>query len=145
MKERWQQVTESLVIRTTRFRSVGVQDLINSLASGLPAHGAQSPLQETVCTESTVCAGPGVGEEVAKAEHTKQPAKELRDAEATTSTSTSSRKDSSSTSSPVSSPHPWRADGRAPLLPQIAILRRQSDVKRPGWVSVIHDKSEGRI
>lgn len=107
MKESWQQVTESLVIRTTRFRSVGEQDLINSLASDLPAHSAQSPLQKTVCTESMVCAGPGVGEEVAKAEHTKQPNKGAERCEATTSTYTSSRKDSTSTSSPVSSLHPW--------------------------------------
>lgn len=71
-EERWQQVTESLVIRTTGFRSAGDRDFINSLASGLPVHSTQSPLQKTVCTESAVCARPGVGAEVAKADHTKQ-------------------------------------------------------------------------
>lgn len=54
-EERWQQVTESLVIRKPGFRSVGDEDFINSLASGLPVHSAQSPLQKTVSVPRAQC------------------------------------------------------------------------------------------
>lgn len=45
MKERWQQVTESLVIMTTGFRNVRVQGFINSLTRGLPLYSSQSRVQ----------------------------------------------------------------------------------------------------
>lgn len=94
MKERWQQVTENLVIMTTGFRSVRVQDFINSLPSSVPLYSSQSPVQSQAGIKS------------AKASPKRGPGRGWEKLGPPVSAYSCSRKDIPFKSSPVSSMHP---------------------------------------